>query len=247
MLPACYQVVSYVSDYVSKLSLKSYQIFAAVYDVFEKNSEMIGGTEGEKDHARHMMRKMVNSMSSKMEIGSPMASMYLLGNPDHYASHQYVTFPWRSYVQFVRGFWYPVRKRDDGDEFHAEDEKIPIGNHNGRFVATSGVDDYRYRPLVYSNVTLYEWNQCALRKKMNEEALSDWKTDDDDDTVLAIQTSKNKNNKPVRHPFMPNHDLFLTHNVTCDFERVNTIIPNFIGGSIPRFDRGDRAYYCMTV
>ncbi|KAJ7077793.1 hypothetical protein C8R44DRAFT_654932, partial [Mycena epipterygia] len=29
-------VVSYVSDYVSKLSLKSYQMFASVYDVFEK-------------------------------------------------------------------------------------------------------------------------------------------------------------------------------------------------------------------
>ncbi|KAJ7758178.1 hypothetical protein DFH07DRAFT_741879, partial [Mycena maculata] len=29
-------VVSYVSDYVSKLSLKSYQMFASVYDVFQK-------------------------------------------------------------------------------------------------------------------------------------------------------------------------------------------------------------------
>ncbi|KAJ7089424.1 hypothetical protein C8R44DRAFT_587813, partial [Mycena epipterygia] len=29
-------VVSYISDYISKLSLKSYQIFASVYHVFEK-------------------------------------------------------------------------------------------------------------------------------------------------------------------------------------------------------------------
>ncbi|KAJ7152411.1 hypothetical protein C8R46DRAFT_847329, partial [Mycena filopes] len=29
-------VVSYVSDYISKLSLKSYQMFASVYDVFQK-------------------------------------------------------------------------------------------------------------------------------------------------------------------------------------------------------------------
>ncbi|KAJ7662402.1 hypothetical protein B0H17DRAFT_953088, partial [Mycena rosella] len=27
---------------------------------------------------------------AKMEIGSPMAAMYLLGQPDHYASHPYV-------------------------------------------------------------------------------------------------------------------------------------------------------------
>ncbi|KAJ7629544.1 hypothetical protein B0H17DRAFT_859071, partial [Mycena rosella] len=37
-------VILYVSDYVSELSLKSYQKFASVYDVFEMNSEMIGGT-----------------------------------------------------------------------------------------------------------------------------------------------------------------------------------------------------------
>ncbi|KAJ7441127.1 hypothetical protein FB451DRAFT_978778, partial [Mycena latifolia] len=45
-------VVSYVSDYVSKLSLKSFQMFASVYDVFEKNSEMMGGSPRDKDHAR---------------------------------------------------------------------------------------------------------------------------------------------------------------------------------------------------
>ncbi|KAJ6585466.1 hypothetical protein B0H19DRAFT_925087 [Mycena capillaripes] len=60
---------------------------------------MSGGTP--KDNARHLMRKMVNSMSAKMEIGSPMASLYLLGNPDHYTSHKYVPFAWRPYVQFV--------------------------------------------------------------------------------------------------------------------------------------------------
>lgn len=80
-------VKAVVSYYISKSSLKSYQMFASVYDVFQKDSEMSGGSARDKDNARHMMRKMVNSMSAKMEIGSPMASMYLLGNPDHYASH----------------------------------------------------------------------------------------------------------------------------------------------------------------
>ena len=28
----------------------------------------------------------------RLEIGSPMASMYLLGNPDHYISHEFVNF-----------------------------------------------------------------------------------------------------------------------------------------------------------
>ncbi|KAJ7784230.1 hypothetical protein B0H16DRAFT_1296471 [Mycena metata] len=34
-------VVSYVSDYISKLGLKTYQAFASVFDVFERNSETL--------------------------------------------------------------------------------------------------------------------------------------------------------------------------------------------------------------
>ncbi|KAJ7122509.1 hypothetical protein C8R43DRAFT_841519, partial [Mycena crocata] len=34
-------VVSYVSDYVSKLGLKTYQAFASVFDVFERNREVL--------------------------------------------------------------------------------------------------------------------------------------------------------------------------------------------------------------
>ncbi|KAH6902964.1 hypothetical protein BKA70DRAFT_1026192, partial [Coprinopsis sp. MPI-PUGE-AT-0042] len=39
-----------------------------------------------------------NALTSKMEIGSPLASMYLLGNPDHYTSHEFVPFYWRKYI-----------------------------------------------------------------------------------------------------------------------------------------------------
>ncbi|KAJ7896484.1 hypothetical protein B0H13DRAFT_1457767, partial [Mycena leptocephala] len=158
-------VVSYVSDYISKLSLKSYQMFASVYDVFQKESEMLGGTHKDKDNARHLMRKMVNSMSAKMEIGSPMASLYLLGNPDHYTSHTYVTFAWRPYVQFIRKYWLQDVPEAEIFEEKDDEERIPIGRLDGKFVPTSGVDDYRYRPGIYNNVTLFEWIQCSERKK----------------------------------------------------------------------------------
>jgi hypothetical protein len=49
-----------------------------------------------------MVLKIVNSLSSKMEIGAPMAALYLLGNPDRYASHDFVSFYWRNYVTSVR-------------------------------------------------------------------------------------------------------------------------------------------------
>ncbi|KAJ7102080.1 hypothetical protein C8R44DRAFT_555561, partial [Mycena epipterygia] len=281
-------VVAYISDYIAKLSLKSYQMFASVYHVFEKNSEMLGGNWEEKDTARHLMRKMVNSMSSKMEIGSPMASMYLLGHPDHYASHKYVTFWWKAYVLFVRSFWLTETGFRDSDDEEA-DEKVPIGKQDGIFVATSGVDDYRCRPVVYNNVTLYEWIQCSEKKARNqkerierleeegesldceddledeedyfsqeeimldhaqsqeEEDISDWETDDEDEVIVNKQAELDSRRKPTRHAFIPAHPLSLSHAVSCDFSRLNTIIPNFIGGAIPRSDKGDRSFYCLTM
>jgi hypothetical protein len=114
-------VVSYVSDYVSKLGLKTYQAFASVFDVFNRNSESLATGADGTETARTLMRQMINSMSTKMEIGSPMASMYILGNPDHYCSHKYVNFPWRSYVTFVKNYWYKTERRTDEDEDTADD------------------------------------------------------------------------------------------------------------------------------
>ncbi|KAJ7705903.1 hypothetical protein B0H16DRAFT_1271885, partial [Mycena metata] len=226
---------------------------------------MTNGDEDHKDSARDLIRKMVNSMAAKMEIGSPMASMYLLENPDHYASHKYVVFYWHSYVQFVRAHWTEETvPTPDMDIDHAEfDEKVPLGKQDGKIIATSAVDDYRYRPTAYNGVTLFEWVQCAqkrLRTKKQrtefEEELSaleyednesDWETEDEDDVVVSKESEKLKNLKPVQLAFQPDHPLFYSHSVSCDFSRVACIIPNFIGGAMPRADKGDRAYYCMTM
>ncbi|KAJ7171223.1 hypothetical protein C8R46DRAFT_849940, partial [Mycena filopes] len=47
--------------------------------------------------------------------------------------------------------------------------------------------------------------------------------------------------------FLEAHPQFDTHHVHCDFRRLRNIIPNFMGGALPRSDRGDREYYCMTM
>jgi len=98
-------VISYVTDYVTKPSLKTHQIFSSAYDIFEKNSELIGGNTEEKEAACKLLLKIVNALTSKMEIGSPMACLYLLNNPDHYTSHTFVLFWCRTYVSEVCWSW----------------------------------------------------------------------------------------------------------------------------------------------
>src|ERR1700730_1418819 len=73
-------IVAYISDYVTKPGLKTYTIFDTIRSVFDKNSELIGGSLKRKEKARQLITKIINSLTAKLEIGGPMASLYLLGN-----------------------------------------------------------------------------------------------------------------------------------------------------------------------
>ena len=45
-----------------------------------------------KEKAHYLLTQIVNSLTAKMEIGAPMAAMYLLNNPDHYTDDKFHPF-----------------------------------------------------------------------------------------------------------------------------------------------------------
>ena len=157
-------VVAYVTDYITKQSLKTYCIFDVIRSIFDKNSEMIGGDLNRKETVRKIFTQVVNSLTAKMEIGGPMASLYILGNPDHYTDHQFVPFYWRSYVKDVWTTW----SDEHGPEYNAEiqgvSDKVVINKSRGEFIGLSKVNDYKYRPEMYSDVTLYDWIRLSTKK-----------------------------------------------------------------------------------
>ncbi|KAJ7733706.1 hypothetical protein B0H14DRAFT_2314178, partial [Mycena olivaceomarginata] len=135
--------------------------FASVYDVFEKNAETLSTGASDPETSKTLMRQMINSMTTKMELGSPMALLYILGNPDQYKSHKYVNFSWRPYTIFVKHFWEDLSGnivQEDLDDF------VTLQKQNSSFVAYSSGDDYRYRLLVYQSLKLYEWIQSSIKK-----------------------------------------------------------------------------------
>jgi hypothetical protein len=145
--------VAYVTDYITKQTLKTYSIFDVVRSIFDKNSEMIGGDLKRKEKVRKIFTQVVNSLTAKMEIGGPMASLYVLGNPDHYTGHKFVTFYWRSYVKEVLSAW----SKEQGPKSDVKDEpdKVVINKSEGKFVGLSKVNDYVFRPKMYEEVSLY--------------------------------------------------------------------------------------------
>jgi len=367
-------IISYVTDYITKPSLKTYQIFSSAYDVYEKNSELIGGDIKAKEAARKLILKIVNSLGSKMEIGSPAASMYLLGNPDHYKSHIFVPFWWKSFVSDVYAACHPpetqpsedlegplrssvtisdvqllsnistpvpcnsvlpLSETDDLDNKdhnpinshragggsgtinnsdhdsasvsgssphnrnnallessipedglkceHIQDcmsqngrsspldqdnvepmskiqisvpnydplqKKVVIGREGGEYVQRSYIDDYKYRPHIYKNMSLYTWIQCYSKRRRSKKRM-----DDLADKLVDIKDGKANDSEPEAEeldtkkyqPFLRGHPLYRSFEARCDFTKLEKVVPNFVGGALPRADQGDREYYCMTM
>ena len=291
-------VISYVTDYIAKPTLKTYQIFATAYNVFDRNANLESGEKSRTDDARKLILKIVNALSSKMEIGSPMASMYLLKNPDHYTSHRFIPFFWKSFVNDITrsdtsshkyGFdvdmedafeeksninspeaqlkssvfsenkmevdvdystdflgggahvedaeWFEDHDIDDNqrdedasdddedeEEVDGTEEKLLISQDGSEFVASSKVDDYKYRPEVYNYSTLYDWAKLSVK----------------------IKISRNKKDNTY-YKFLQGHAQRNSHIVKLVSSREETFLLNFIGGPLPRRDQGDLEYYSRTM
>jgi hypothetical protein len=299
-------VVAYISDYVTKTTLKTYTMFDSIKGVYERNSEMLSGSFTRKEKARKLVTQVMNSFTAKSEIGSPMAGLYILGNPDHYTNFDFIPTYWKSFVNYV---FYQQDTVANDDEPEQSSEKVIIQkNKSGQFVAYNGVFDYIYRPLAYSHLPLYMWIQTSQKCKIpkpkaqkgkatlhsnihDEGDLSDDEInlitssldtrkmiqpssvdsdtdsfiDDSEDhdalnsdvesdeldvmsnvTVDEVDESPKKDKKTRYYHFLSDHPQHETHHVTSNPKHLNKV-PNFLGGSLPRRDRGDREYYCATM
>ncbi|KAL1727717.1 hypothetical protein EV714DRAFT_167622, partial [Schizophyllum commune] len=276
-------IVMYVSDYITKCSLKTYHIMSCIKSVFERNAPVFEGSEKDHASARRLMVQMVNALAPRMEIGSPMAASYLLGMPDHYKSHEFVVFWWKSYVNRVLDDW-PEASSDLTFE-----ERLILRREQGGVIGTSVVDDYVYRPARYENYCLYEWIQCAKKAKRTPNQLKEYLEKDssnhtmiDEDVarlgeeangdceketaispqvledleriprVTALMDGEQKspiaiNRRPPYESFLDTHPQHASHHVWCDPSKRDYMVPNFVGGAIPRNDQGDREYYCATM
>ncbi|KAF8813191.1 hypothetical protein BYT27DRAFT_7032169, partial [Phlegmacium glaucopus] len=251
-------VLLYVSNYVTKPALKTHVIFETVRSMFLKHSEVIGGSDSQKDKARKLMTKIVNSLSAKLEIGSPMASMYLLGNPDHYTNFSFVPVYWQSFLNSSN-----LKTRTSGiaaPEHKVEEypEKLTIFKRNGCVVGFSPVHDYVYRPAQYNSMCLYDWISTCQRKKLptrkRKKASTDSSAESDADKEQGASFGENAScighntatevPKSNLLPFLSGHPLAETHGVRY---LKTARIPNFVGNTLPRHDQGDHEYYCSAM
>ncbi|KDR65354.1 hypothetical protein GALMADRAFT_32878, partial [Galerina marginata CBS 339.88] len=249
-------VISYVTDYVTKQALKTHQLFTTAYEVLQKQTDEPEDNTKPLNGARRTLLKIVNSLSTKLEIGSPMAAMYLLGHDDHYTSHKFVPFYWRSHVAQVRR--------------ETNDERVEIGQFDQKFFIKNNVHDYIHRPVRYEGINLYNWVQGSTKNSRSKSEIKSFKyllnlfdqPERNDAIILGDmdqldmpESLKDKGEQALklifqrfmREAYQRNHPQFLTHFPSFNRQRFHTIVPNFLGGGLPRSDEGDRDYYCSAM
>lgn len=260
-------VIAYATEYVTKPGLKTHAIFDIVRMLLDKKCEMLSSDITQTEKARKLITSIVNSMTSKMEMGGPMASLYLLGLPDHYTSHTFKCFYWSSFVNVVSKYWNSVENTDTVIDEEDADETLVMMKSNEEYVGTSPVMDYIHRPAELCDMNLYDWirltdrikkGRWSKRNDENEEGGEIGDTIDDDaqeDIASADVANESTHNQDVKekqrkttkkYKFLSTHPLYKSHGIEL-FDEAGARVPNFVGTTLPRRDQGDREYYCRTM
>ncbi|KAF7789842.1 hypothetical protein EIP86_000788 [Pleurotus ostreatoroseus] len=168
-------VTSYVTDYITKQSLKTHTIFEAVRTILSRNSDILTDDTDKQVKARKLITKVVNALTGKSEIGGPMAAMYLLKHPDHYTPFKFRKFYWYNFVSKVESYWHKGLKERAFNQ-KQPDEKILLWEKDAEYFGVSMVEDYMYRPTELTDMSLYDWVRLATKstipRKLSEKLIN---------------------------------------------------------------------------
>ncbi|KAH8103154.1 hypothetical protein BXZ70DRAFT_875874, partial [Cristinia sonorae] len=249
-------------------------MFQAIRTVFSKNPDVTESDIPRIQKARKLIVKVVNALTSRSEIGAPMACLYLLNHNDHYKSHKFSLCYWRMYLRKVMKA-FPEENTDEGEL----EEKVVIQKQSSTslhtstpYVGISSVMDYIHRPISMENTSLYDWIRRAEKKTTKQIKSAKQLSQIDSirnhrwvgrrveflvkcDELIEYEDNHkdeiDQANLETEHQtdwvsFDQQHPQYNTHMVRLVSGK-NSLIPNFVGGSLPRRDAGSREEYCTVM
>ncbi|EIN07527.1 hypothetical protein PUNSTDRAFT_71472 [Punctularia strigosozonata HHB-11173 SS5] len=248
---------AYITDYVTKSSLKTHAVFESVKAVLDRRTELIQTGPIPTNSGRSLIVKMVNSLSAKQEIGGPMVCQYLLGQPDHYTNMNFRVVFWVPYVGMVSAAWQEGATENDSP---TSKDQVVVGRSDGKVVPVNRSHDWVYRPSAFDNYSLVQYLQETEVKSLTprqKQQIVDGSlsmpsgpvdftrtVDSDGDYSADEEESSERTSCPFylfdsEHPRYRSHAVFVRKKGTC------TVL-NFVSG-LPRRDKGDREFYCKTM
>ncbi|KZV61308.1 hypothetical protein PENSPDRAFT_554242, partial [Peniophora sp. CONT] len=238
-----------------------------IKSVFTRNSEFLQGTHPRAEKARKLMVQIVNAMTVKQEIGSPMACAHLLGHPDHYTNYKFRPFYWRMFVGGNLVALSPVVDYElRPDALHSmslydwirltEKQKIPKQRKKPAERELTDDKNYEDDDLLKASAPRVTRGTLSQKTLVNEEADSGYSSDetliaeDEGDADYEFErdrrAKKGKRRRATTFEFADAHPQHKTHRVRV-LTKDQAKIPNFVGGILPRKDKGDVEEYCRAM
>ncbi|KAI0337783.1 hypothetical protein BDW22DRAFT_1301228, partial [Trametopsis cervina] len=206
--------------------------------------------------------KIVNGLTAKSESPGPMTCALLLGQPDHYTPESFRVCYWWPFAKYVENTAFCIATDSASQNTQ---EKVILSCKDGRIIARNQIQDYILRPTEHQCLSLYDFLCTTVVKKITKQHRPhaphsgecsdvdmDASTDGEEDS--GDEPSDNTNEDDVAeqnirpgtqyYKFQPEHPLSTTHGV---FFVKNPVLLNFVGGTLPRRDRGDREEYCRVM
>ncbi|PBK59986.1 hypothetical protein ARMSODRAFT_845549, partial [Armillaria solidipes] len=212
-----------------------------------------------KERARKVMTQMVNVLGAKTKLSSPMICSYLLNLPDHYTNHKFTTFYWKS---FVKGMIMGVSPVEDYIHHPPELESwslydwICLCNRAPNSAAKcSQANKNGEGPLILESEhdtdddnVKDDGDSCGSGDNTVSLYKVKYAPDDSDsnDGDGPIKKRVGRKTKIRRFKFTAEHPMYETHHIALHPEETRRV-PNFVGGLLPRVDKGDHEYYCLTM
>ncbi|KAJ7321529.1 hypothetical protein DFH08DRAFT_647070, partial [Mycena albidolilacea] len=187
------------------------------------------------------LMQMVNSLTSNLQIGSPMASLYLLKHPDHYTNYNQ-----RTMTLTVKRRSIKLRLDAPTSRFHASAIR-PL--HTSLYDFIQMTTRLKRTPKQHTEFLASLAEGDAVQSSGGDnlaQANDDWLEKDIPDQGQEDLLDVQSGDVSV-HAFHQDQPLWETHYIRCARRNLDTVVPNFVGGALPRMDQGDREYYCCTM
>ncbi|KAJ3479965.1 hypothetical protein NLI96_g8691 [Meripilus lineatus] len=217
-------IVAYVTDYITKTPLKSHAIFESVKSILSLKDEILQGVTSELEVSRKLLTRIVNAISSRQEIGSPMIAHYLQGFPDHYTNEKFKVVYWKTYDNFVSRIWDPSNESSSLSE---ADERVTIEVRAESVISGSRLNDYIYRPKELDEWSLYDFLKYTYVSPMGEKESEAAAT-----YLMNVDSNPNCHRPPMLFDF--GHSRMTTHRIHLLSNAAREYILTFVGGNLPK-------------
>jgi hypothetical protein len=99
--PAAKAILYYITDYITKMELKTNVAFAALELAVTKLGVFNPTDDSLTVHAKQMLQKCAHTTISCQEVAAQMVATYLMNWDDHFTSYKYRKLYWTSFEQYL--------------------------------------------------------------------------------------------------------------------------------------------------